>query len=139
MHHGVLLQIYTRWVNQKLGSRQFPALTDILADIGKDEHLSNLITGECVVYVLCMRCAAWSLSTATFYAAGCTRGEGVCVRACVDRATCWCKTVWCLSECVSTVLTLTLVSAPTPPRACCLQSALACVDLAPLHPCTYVC
>lgn len=52
--------IYTRWVNQKLGARQLPTLTDILADIGKDEHLSNLIAalsgtemkkkkGKCIV------------------------------------------------------------------------------------------
>jgi len=36
--------IYTRWVNQKLGARMFPTMTDILADLGKDDHLSNLVT-----------------------------------------------------------------------------------------------
>lgn len=45
--HLHLVQIYSRWVNQKLGSRHFPTLTDVLADIGKEEHLSNLVTALC--------------------------------------------------------------------------------------------
>ena len=40
----VPVQIYTRWVNQKLGARMFPTMTDICADLGKDAHLSNLVT-----------------------------------------------------------------------------------------------
>jgi len=39
--------IYTRWVNQKLGARQYPTLDDVVADLGKDDHLSNLATALC--------------------------------------------------------------------------------------------
>ena len=38
------LQIYTRWVNQKLSARLFPTMTDVLKDLGQDDHLSNLVT-----------------------------------------------------------------------------------------------
>lgn len=36
--------IYTRWVNQKLSARLFPTMTDVLKDLGQDDHLSNLVT-----------------------------------------------------------------------------------------------
>lgn len=43
-YNGLQQAIYTRWVNQKLGARMFPTMTDICADLGKDAHLSNLVT-----------------------------------------------------------------------------------------------
>lgn len=37
-------KIFTRFVNQKLASRHFPRIDDVLTDLGKGDNISNLIT-----------------------------------------------------------------------------------------------
>ena len=36
-------KIFTRWINQKLGSQRLPQISDVLKDIGQGTNLLNLI------------------------------------------------------------------------------------------------
>ena len=43
--HDLLQQkIFQRWVNQRLGSRHMPLVTDVLTDLGQGDNLPNLMT-----------------------------------------------------------------------------------------------
>ena len=39
----ILCQIFTRWVNQRLGARNHATLSSVVEDLGKGDNLCNLI------------------------------------------------------------------------------------------------